>query len=129
MTNTQKYILMISRILFGFLFLASGVGKLTSGFTASQYLEHVTGPFASFFQPMAGNLFVDILVIWGEILIGAALISGVFMWFTAWSGSLMMLLFYLSQFPPKNGYMSYHIIYILLFFLLASSKAGSAWHR
>ena len=124
MTTQQKYILVISRVLFGFLFLASGVGKLTSDFTATQYLDHAVGPFASFFQPMAGNLFVDMLVIWGEILIGIALISGAFMWVTAWSGSLMMLLFYFSQFPPKNGYISYHIIYILVFFLLAVFRAG-----
>ena len=128
MTTQQKYILVISRVLFGFLFLASGVGKLTSDFTATQYLDHVAGPFASVFQSMAGSPIVDFLVIGGEIAIGIALLAGVFMWFTAWSGSLMMLLFYFSQFPPKNGYISYHIIYILFFFLLASSKAGRTTH-
>ena len=128
MTTPQKYILTISRILFGLLFLTSGMGKLISGFTATQYLDHAVGPFAGIFQSMAGSPVVDFLVVGGEIAIGIALISGLLLWVTAWSGSLMMLLFYASQFPPKNGYISYHIIYILLFFLLASSKAGSSKH-
>ncbi|MDP4011869.1 MAG: DoxX family protein, partial [Candidatus Roizmanbacteria bacterium] len=67
---------------------------------------------------------VDFLVIGGEIAIGIALITGIFMWLTAWSGSLMMVLFYFSQFPPKTGIINYHIMYILIFFLLASFRAG-----
>ncbi len=125
MTNIQKYFLVVSRILFGILFLTSGLSKLSSGFTASEYLENATyGPFADIFRSMTGSPIVDFLVIGGEIAIGIALITGVFLWFTAWSGSLMMLLFYFSQFPPKTGIINYHIMYILVFFLLALFRAG-----
>jgi len=125
MSSIQKCSLTVVRILFGLMFLISGVGKLMSGFTAKGYLENATyGPFAAIFHSMAGSPFVDFLVVGGEIAIGIALITGIFLWFTAFSGSLMMLLFYFSQFPPKTGLINYHIMYILIFFLLASFHAG-----
>lgn len=126
MKDIPQKILLTSRLLFGLLFLNAGIEKLLSGFSAKGYLEATTyGPFSDLFKAMAGNPFVDFLVIGGEIGIGIALIFGVFLWFTAYSGSLMMLLFYFSQFPPKTGIINMHIVYILLFFLLASQKAGS----
>lgn len=125
MKTRQKYLLVTTRVLFGLLFLISGVEKLLRGFTAKTYLEKATfGPFISIFQGMAGTPIVDFLVVWGEIAIGIALITGLFLWLTAFSGSLMMLLFYFSQFPPKTGMISYHIIYIFVFFLLAAYRAG-----
>lgn len=122
----QQRILLIARILFGLLFLNAGIEKLIDGFSAKGYLEATTyGPFAEIFQSMSGNPLVDYLVIGGEIGIGLALVFGVFLWFTAYSGSMMMMLFYLSQFPPKTGIVNMHIVYILLFFILASHNAGS----
>ncbi len=126
MNSLKEKILLSSRILFGLLFLNSGIEKLLNGFSAKGYLEATTyGPFADFFQSMAGTPVVDFLVIGGEIGIGLSLIFGVFLWFTAYSGGLMMLLFYFSQFPPKTGIINMHIMYILMFFILASQKAGA----
>lgn len=125
MKQLQIYTLTATRVLFGFLFLNSGVTKLLSGFSAEKYLEATTyGPFAEIFQSMAGSSIVDFLVIGGEIAIGVALLTGLFMWFTAYSGSLMMVMYYFSQFPPKTGIINMHIIYILLFFILAAFEAG-----
>ena len=126
MKDINQKILLAARILFGLLFLNAGIEKLQNGFSAKGYVEATTyGPFAGMFQSMAGNSFIDFLVVGGEIGIGMALVFGVFLWFTAYSGSLMMLLFYLSQFPPKAGIINMHIIYILLFLILASQKAGT----
>ncbi len=126
MKRVQKQILLTARILFGFLFLNAGIDKLLNGFSAKVYLEATTyGPFADIFQSMAGSPIVDFLVVGGEIGIGVALITGVWLWFTAYAGSLMMFMYYFSQFPPKTGLINMHIVYILLFFILASFEAGT----
>ncbi|QQS43734.1 DoxX family protein [Candidatus Roizmanbacteria bacterium] len=125
MKQIQRRILTTARILFGLLFLDAGIEKLLNGFSAKKYLEATTyGPFADIFQSMAGSPVVDFLVVGGEIAIGIALVSGVFLWFTAYAGSLMMIMYYFSQFPPKTGIINMHIIYILLFFILAACEAG-----
>lgn len=125
MTTTQKQLLLVTRLLFGILFLWSGLDKFISGFTAKGYLTNaVSGPFADIFSSMSGSYITDFLVIYGEIAIGLALITGTFIRFTALMGSLMMTLFYLSSFPPENGLISQHIIYILVFKILAVFNAG-----
>lgn len=124
----QIRLLVITRLIFGLLFLLSGIDKALSGFSASGYLQHATyGPFAQAFQTLAGNPVADFLVVFGEIAIGLALISGVVLTFTAVAGSLMMALFYLSAFPPETGVIDLHVIYILVFWLLAVFKAGNYW--
>ena len=99
--------------------------KLLGDFTASGYLLNVaSGPFSTFFSGLAGSAVVDFLVIWGEILIGLALVFGVFLRFACYMGALMMTFFYLTVLPPEHGYISEHIIYILVFAVLASYGAG-----
>lgn len=125
MTNIQKKSLLILRLLFGILFFWSGVDKILSGFTATGYLNNaVSGPFVYTFNAMAGSPFVDFLVIYGETAIGLALITGAFIRFASLMGILMMLLFYLSVFPPAHGLISEHIIYILVFMILSLFGVG-----
>lgn len=124
----QKKLLFITRILFGGLFLWSGLNKVTSGFTASGYLINATtGPFMEFFQSLAGSPIVDSLVIYGEVLIGIALVTGLFVRFASAMTIIMMSLFYLSAFPPEHGLISEHIIYILVAKILAAFGAGRLW--
>jgi len=128
MKSNSKYLIFTTRIVFGLMFLVSGVTKLTSGFSASGYLQDVSyGPMKSFYLLLAGNPLVDFLVVYGEIAIGIALILGLFLWFTAYSGSLMMIMYYFSTFPPKTGLINFQLIYIFLFFLLATLHAGEFW--
>jgi thiosulfate dehydrogenase [quinone] large subunit len=120
-----KYSLLALRVGLGILFLWSGLNKLSSDFSAAGYLNNaVRGPFAELFSSMAGNGVVDFLVVWGEILIGLALISGTLLRFASLCGCIMMLLFYASSFPPSTGYISQHIIYILVFIHLSAAGAG-----
>ena len=60
---------------------------------------------------MAGNGGVEGLVVWGQILIGIALIFGLFTRFAALAGATMMFLFYIAQFPPEhNPFMDYYLV-------------------
>lgn len=104
----------------------AGFDKLNNGFDASGYLINATsGPFAETFASLAGNSLVNFLVVWGEILIGFSLMAGALVKFSSLMGIIMMILFYLSSFPPEHGLVSEHIIYALVFFVLITHKAGS----
>lgn len=117
--------LVILRVVFGLLFLYSGVDKLLSDFSAESYLNFATdGPFVQFYANLAGNTVVDFLVVWGEILIGLALILGLAIRFTSVMGIVMMTLFYITVLPPVHGPITEHIIYILVFLLLAIFESG-----
>ena len=90
------------------------------------FLAHASkGPFASFYQGIAGNAFVDWIFMIGLILIGLALISGIGIKIAAYSGSLMLFLMWTAVLPPANDiFLDYHLIYPLVLMLLASVKSG-----
>lgn len=121
----QKEVIFLLRIAIGLLFLYAGITKLTTGFTAAGYLENVaSGTFKDIYLSMAGNSVVDFLVMWGEILIGLAITTGTFLRFAAFMGSLMMIMFYFSVFPPEHGYINENVIYVLVFAVLVTQGAG-----
>lgn len=77
------------------------------------------GIFASFFQSLSGNVFVDILFMMGLLAVGTCLLLGVGIRIACMAGALQMFLIYLSLFPPENNpVIDEHIVYILVFFLL-----------
>lgn len=136
-----KTYLGLLRIAIGFIFLWAFFDKLLGlGFATEPskswlngasptlgYLKNAThGPFADFFQGLAGNPLVDWLFMLGLLGIGAAFVLGISLRFAGYSGSLMMLLMWLSAFPPKNNpVIDEHIIYALIFLGIARSDAGS----
>lgn len=94
----------------------------TAGFLANA----TRGPFAGFFQSLAGVALVDWLVMLGFLLIGTALILGIGVKIAGYSGAAMMLLFFLAGFiPPKNNpFLDEHIIYAIVLVLIANAKSG-----
>ena len=118
--------LLLLRLVIGGAMFEAGLDKFLSGtFSATGYLSHGTGPFTSLFQ----NLTTDIaalnqLVMWGEMLVGVALILGVLVRFASFWGAVMMLLYYLPYLPPTNGWISQQIIYLIVFLLFMFSGAG-----
>ena len=120
---------LIMRLALGGALLEAGMDKLINGsFSAVGYLQNSTGPFASLFSTLAGNAGVlDYLVVWGEILIGIALVSGAFVRFASFWGAILMLLYYLPHLPPPNGWISQQIIYLLVFITLMFNGIGYFW--
>ncbi len=87
-----------------------------------------TGPFAGIFQPMAGNLFVDLLFMVGLLGIGLALALGIGMRIACASGSLMLVLMWLAALPPAhNPFLDDHLIYPVLLAILWAYDAGDRW--
>ena len=119
----QSLALFILRVSLGWFFFYAGFSKF-AGFSAKGYLLNLKGPFAGMFLPLAGNMLVDQLVIWGLTLIGLCLILGVLIRFASFWGIVMMVLFYLSAYPPEHAFLvDDHIIYIAAFLVLMVSNA------
>lgn len=107
---------------FGFGFAtAKEAAWIAGGSPTTGFLTYGTrGPFADVFQALAGNALIDWLFMIGLLLIGLALMFGIFMRLAIFSGSLMLLLMYLATIPPEhNPIIDDHIIYplVLLSFL------------
>lgn len=115
------------RLALGFLFLWGGYQKIltqlsgksaTAGFLSG---PSVAGsPLAGFFNGLAGNGVVEGLVVYGELLIGIALVFGVATRIGAISGALMMALFTAAMWPiadtaGANPFVDYRVIYGLMF--------------
>ena len=104
-----KWALTIVRTAIGWHFLYEGVAKImSSGWSSAAYLTNSKWIFSPLFQWMAGNsaviAAVDFLNIWGMILVGLGLITGLFARWAA-AGGTLMLLFYFVAYPPIPGYM------------------------
>lgn len=78
------------------------------------------GLFAPIFNSLSGNFLIDVLFMSGLFLIGLCLLLGIGVKIACYCGALMMFLIYLSLFPPQNNpLIDEHIVYILVFILLA----------
>ena len=100
--------LTLARIIIGWYFLYEGIHKLlTPQWTARIFLMESRWIFSGFFQQMAENpalmKFIDFLNIWGLILIGISLVTGMFVRWSSIAGSVL-LLFYFAAYPPLPGY-------------------------
>lgn len=129
--NPVNWMNFVLRLSLGWVFLWAGADKLYSEITTGKmatygYLKFATyGPFAEFFQSMAGNPVIDALLVWGLLLVGIGLMFGVLTRTSAIGGIIIMVLIYLSAWPPAhNPFMDDHIIYALLFGYLAIAGAG-----
>ncbi|SET50915.1 thiosulfate dehydrogenase [quinone] large subunit [Oceanobacillus limi] len=135
--RTNKYfagLLAIIRIYIGYSWFTSGWGKVTGGgFDASGFLhgavasasgEHpaVQGWWAAFLEAVAipnAELF-SFLVMWGELLVGAALILGIFTNFAALMGITMNFAFLFSGTVSTNAQM----VLLTVFLIVAGFNAG-----
>ncbi len=120
----------LMRLTMGWIFVYSGLDKLINGFNAGGFLVNATkGPLSGAFQNLGesgGALnVINPMVVWGELLIGLALVLGVTTRWAAFWGATMMFLFYIAQFPPEhNPFMEYYLVYILVLGMLGALGAG-----
>lgn len=117
--------LTILRITLGVSFLLAGIDKF-GDWSAAGYLAGATGPFAEFFQSLAGSAIIDQLNIWGLILIGLSLILGLLTRPASFFGALLMILYYFAQFEQniEHGLIDNHIIYVLIFVFFMAGGVG-----
>lgn len=106
-TNGQLTILVILRIIIGWHFLYEGVVKLLNpNWSSLGYLIDSEGIFSGIFQRMAANPtildIIDLINIWGLMLIGVMLILGLFSRISAVAGMILLAFYYLSH-PPLIG--------------------------
>lgn len=97
---------------------------LSGGSPTTGFLKGATyGPFKPFFVSLAGNSLIDWVFMLGLLFLGLALLFGIMRKLTAYLGSLMMLLMWLSLFPPKtNPLVDDHIVYVFVFWVLLYAK-------
>lgn len=150
--SSEQYFWGVLRLLMGWLFFWPFLDKLFGwGFTTPAdkawllgnsptvgFLKFGTkGPFAGFFQGIAGNPVVDWLFMMGLLFIGTALILGIGVKIAGYSGALMMVLMYLAgSIPPEhNPFLDDHVIYafIMIGFTLVNSGhwigLGKRWEK
>ncbi|WP_255171565.1 DoxX family protein [Natrononativus amylolyticus] len=132
------------RLVMAWVFLQAGLEKLLEGgvgdplaWSSAGFLQNAVAeanPLHGLFLTFADYAaIVDPLVIFGQILIGLALLFGVFFRFAAMMGALQMLFFWTAAwqgglaegFPVENGYViDSSFVYMLLLFGLGAWGAG-----
>ncbi|GEM_PF-161882 len=131
MSQHAKLALTLLRIIVGWLFLYAGMTKLLDPeWSAAGYLKSAqTFPWLYHWLASASNLaWVNFLNVWGQLLIGMALITGTMTVAASYSAIVMMLLFYFPVLKfPAVGHgllVDEHIIYAAALWVLATMKAG-----
>lgn len=100
---------------------------LNGGNPTMGYLSSSTGPFAAFFQAIAGHPVTNALFMLGLVAVGAALLLGIGMRIAAGSGALMVIMMWASHLPPAtNPILDSHVVYAIVLVGLALSGAGRA---
>ena len=130
------------RLVMAWVFLQAGLDKLFDPeWTAQDYLDPASGfgvmdanPLSGLFAEMAASAgMIDPLVVWGQVLIGLALLFGVLVRFAVFWGAVQMFMFWLASLeggllaglPVEHGWVvSSDIVYILLLFGLGAWGAG-----
>ena len=132
------------RVVMAWVFLQAGLAKLFEGgigdplaWSSTGFLQNAiadANPLQGLFLWFANyGSIIDPLVIFGQILIGLALLFGVFFRFAAMMGAVQMSMFWtaawngglMQGFPMDNGYfIDSSFVYMLLLFGLGAWGAG-----
>lgn len=100
---------------------------INGGSPTTGFLKFATlGPFAGFYQNLAGSAYVDFIFMLGLLLIGLALILGIGVRIAAYFGAILLLLMFTAGFipPEHNPILDEHVIYLLTLLVLAGSDVG-----
>jgi thiosulfate dehydrogenase (quinone) large subunit len=133
--NIKKIVWLKLRIVMALIFLWAFVDKtfglgfatksesawINGGSPTSGYLTHaVKGPFAEFFQSLSGLVWIDWVFMIGLLFIGLTFLTKKFILWGAIAGAVMMILMWLSTFPPDNNpLLDDHIVYAIVLILIA----------
>lgn len=100
----KKLFFSILRMAVGWHFFYEGVSKLLiRDWSSYSYLANSTGPLSGFYHSIAASphllKIIDVLNIYGLLLIGIGLFLGIFVRFAALSGAILLTLYYFA-YPP-----------------------------
>ncbi len=138
--NFRPLFLTMIRVAVGWHFLYEGLSKILQGnWTSMGYLLNSTGFLAGFYHWMASSpsflKVIDILNMYGLLLIGVGLFIGIFIRFAAFAGTLLLTMYYFAYPPFGNALMNAsegHLFIVdkifietlVLLFLVFSKKNG-----
>ena len=106
----------------GWLF-GAGEGNPTKGFLSS-----VEGPFAGFYNSIAGAAWANWLFMLGLLCIGVALLLGLAMRLAAITGAILLVLMWTASLPiATNPFMDDHLVYALVIVGLWLIGNGHVW--
>lgn len=137
----EKFLITLIRLSMGWIFLWKFLDKLfgfgydtpkgeawIDGVSPTEsFLMYSTqgSPFSEVLQVMAGQPWVDWLFMIGLAGIGVALILGIMIRLAGVAGAFMSLFIFLAVIPPaSNPLITYHVVYIFVFLLLAAVPCG-----
>ncbi len=139
-TPAQTWGLTLLRVLIGWHLLYEGLAKLwIKDWSAGPYLMDSAGWFGGIFHAMAANpdvlAIIDVVNIWALIVIGLALMLGLFSRWALIAGIVLISLYYLSHVPfinaqyaaPGEGnylFVDKTLIEIVAMFVLLTIPAG-----
>ncbi|SIS11910.1 DoxX family protein [Natronorubrum thiooxidans] len=118
------------RLLMGWVMLSAGWGKLTGEFSAAGYLANVdpASPASGLYGAMAESAglmsAIDVIVPVTQLLIGVALIAGVFVRLAAFGAATQMVLFYFGSWDVAGGLVNSQFVYAAVFLTLGALAAG-----
>jgi len=96
-------------------------GSPTAGFLG----KATAGPFATAYQSIAGDTWVNIAFMFALAAIGVALMLGIAMRLAAAGGALLLVMMWTAVLPPDNNpFMDSHLVYALVLVVLALTGAG-----
>lgn len=139
--NKIQYVFGLLRLMMGWIFLWAFIDKLfglgfsttaekawlAGGSPTAGFLQFgVHGPFAEFYQGLAGIPLVDWLFMLGLLFVGVSLVLGIFMKLGSYAGMLMLFLMYTAAglSPENNPFIDDHIIYIFVILSLVLTNSG-----
>jgi thiosulfate dehydrogenase (quinone) large subunit len=141
-TRATRYVWALTRLCLGWTFLwpfldkTFGLGHETTaahawihgGSPSLGFLSGATGPFAGFYQSIAGAGWVNWLFMIGLLGIAVALLLGVGMRIAAVAGAVLLVLMWSASLPPQDDiFMDNHLIYALVLIGLALVAAGNTF--
>jgi thiosulfate dehydrogenase [quinone] large subunit len=102
---------------------------MNGGSPTKGFLSFATkGPFADFYQNLAGRGLVDVLFMVGLLGIGLALIAGIGIRLAVVTGSLLLFMMWTAAlWPANNPFLDDHLIYILVLFGLLLTNKQQKW--
>ncbi len=144
MKDTGKittWLLTILRVAIGWHFLFEGLAKLANpNWSSSLYLMESKWLFSGFFHWLIANnttlQITDFLNIWGLILIGVFLFTGLFTRYASIAGAFLLMLYYVANPPfvsstiPSQSHfylLNYNLIEAVVLIVLASFREDAFW--